>query len=51
MTHNMKLHPGPFALIAQGNKTIELRLWDEKRRLIRMGDDIILQTAMFPPRR
>ena len=39
--HNMKLHPQPFAMIKSGEKTIELRLFDEKRRQIRVGDQII----------
>ena len=41
MTHNMKLHPLPFSQIAAGSKTIELRLYDEKRRKIQPGDHII----------
>lgn len=40
MTHDMKLHPEPFAMINSGEKTIELRLLDEKRRQIREGDFI-----------
>lgn len=40
MTQQMKLHPQPFALIAQGLKTIELRLNDEKRQQLRVGDVI-----------
>jgi ASC-1-like (ASCH) protein len=38
--HIMKLHPGPFAKIKDGSKTIELRLYDEKRRRISVGDTI-----------
>ena len=38
--HMMKLHPGPFAKIKDGSKTIELRLYDEKRRRISVGDTI-----------
>lgn len=37
----MKLRPSPFAKIKSGAKTIELRLYDEKRRKIREGDAII----------
>lgn len=37
----MTLHSEPFQLIASGSKTIELRLWDEKRRLLNKGDVII----------
>ena len=38
--HIMKLHPGPFAKIKDGSKTIELRLYDEKRQCISVGDTI-----------
>ncbi len=41
MTHNMKLQPEPFEMIKSGQKTIELRLFDEKRRQIRIGDRIV----------
>ena len=41
MTHYMNLHPQPFSMIANGNKTIELRLFDEKRQLISIGDRLI----------
>lgn len=36
----MKLNSEPFLKIADGTKTIELRLNDEKRRLIKVGDYI-----------
>ena len=39
--HNMKLHASPFNMIKSGEKTIELRLYDEKRRQICEGDVII----------
>ncbi|MBQ8556004.1 MAG: GNAT family N-acetyltransferase [Clostridia bacterium] len=38
--HEMSLRPGPFAAIAEGRKRYELRLHDEKRCLIRVGDEI-----------
>ncbi len=41
MIHNMMLNPAPFAMIAEGIKTIELRLYDEKRQLINVDDEII----------
>lgn len=41
MTHYMNLHPGPFAEVQSGRKTIELRLYDEKRRMIRVGDTLV----------
>ncbi len=37
----MKLHPSPFNLIKSGKKTIELRLFDEKRQQIKAGDKIV----------
>ena len=41
MTHTLNLHPQPFAMIADGRKTIELRLWDEKRSQIKVGDTLV----------
>ena len=38
--HHMNLNPSPFGMIKSGKKTIELRLWDEKRQLIAPGDRI-----------
>jgi len=38
MKHEMKLYPEPFQMIADGRKTIELRLYDEKRKKIKAGD-------------
>ena len=43
MIHNMRLHNSPFELIKSGTKTIELRLNDEKRRLINIGDIIVFE--------
>lgn len=40
MHHEMSLRPGPFGKIADGSKRYELRLHDEKRRLIAVGDTI-----------
>ena len=40
MKHEMKLHDGPFTSIKNKTKTIELRLLDEKRSLIKEGDII-----------
>ena len=34
MIHEMRLHNEPFTKIKLGKKTIELRLNDEKRKLI-----------------
>lgn len=41
MTHSMQLQPSPFEMIRNGTKTIELRLFDEKRKKIRIGDTIL----------
>lgn len=38
--HIMKLAPSPFEMIRNGKKTIELRLYDEKRKSISNGDRI-----------
>ena len=40
MTHIMNLESSAFLKIANGNKTIELRLNDEKRQKINIGDQI-----------
>ncbi|MBR4017732.1 MAG: 23S rRNA (uracil(1939)-C(5))-methyltransferase RlmD [Oscillospiraceae bacterium] len=40
-THSMKLHPSPFEMIKNGQKTIEMRLYDEKRQKIKVGDTIL----------
>ncbi len=39
-THNMNLNNGPFNRIKDGTKTIELRLNDEKRQLLKENDFI-----------
>ena len=43
MHHEMSLRPGPFAKIADGSKRYELRLHDEKRKSITIGDTITFQ--------
>lgn len=40
MEHIMNLHASPFHMIKSGVKTIELRLYDEKRQKIKIGDTI-----------
>lgn len=40
MNHSMKLYEGPFNDIRLGNKTIEVRLYDEKRGKLELGDII-----------
>lgn len=40
MKHEMRLHNRPFEKIKRKTKTVELRLYDEKRKLIKIGDII-----------
>ena len=40
MKHCMKLQHAPFSSIKTGRKTIEMRLHDEKRSLIKEGDSV-----------
>lgn len=41
MYHVMRLNPKPFEMMAEGSKTIEYRLNDEKRKKVKAGDTII----------
>lgn len=40
MEHQMKLFPGGFYGIKEGKQLIEVRLYDEKRRRLNLGDTI-----------
>ena len=40
VTHDMSLRESPFRAVANGTKVIEMRLFDEKRRTIKVGDRI-----------
>ena len=40
MLHKMKLNQEPFEKIKNGTKTIEFRLYDEKRQKVKIGDKI-----------
>ena len=40
MTHEMKLQPEYYNFILNGTKRIEIRLYDEKRQQIKIGDTI-----------
>lgn len=40
MVHKMKLNESPFEKMKNGTKTIEFRLYDEKRSQIKIGDKI-----------
>ena len=43
--HEMRLQPEPYGKIKRGEKTFELRLFDEKRRRLRVGDRIVFTEA------
>ena len=38
--HEMRLHDDPYQKIKSGLKTIEMRLYDDKRKIIEVGDII-----------
>ena len=40
MLHKMKLNEDPFEEIKNGTKTVEFRLYDEKRKRVKIGDQI-----------
>ena len=40
MIHEMKLNAAPFLAIKSGGKTVEMRLNDEQRAQIKVGDEI-----------
>lgn len=42
MQHTLKLHSKPFEAIKSGRKDIEMRLFDDKRKTIKVGDEILL---------
>ena len=46
--HFMRLNPAPFGLIRDGRKSIELRLYDEKRRKVQIGDGILFENPEGP---
>ena len=48
MIHFMKLNPEPYKLIMNCSKTIELRLYDEKRQRINVGDHIVFSNLLNP---
>ena len=40
-THQMKLQPFPYLAMHRGDKTVEMRLFDEKRQTIAVGDTLV----------
>lgn len=51
MKHFMHLNEKPFRAIMEGRKTIELRLYDEKRKSIKPGDTIEFESTAEPGQR
>jgi len=50
-THSLQLADIPFNAIASGNKVIESRLYDDKRKLIQIGDMIEFINRDTPDRK
>ena len=46
--HTMKVQTKYYNLLKNGIKTIELRLWDEKRQQIKVGDKITFSDLSNP---
>ncbi len=47
----MNLCRKPFDMIVSGEKTIELRLYDEKRQLVKVGDTIVFTDLENPDKK
>ena len=43
--HFMKLNPKMFSYVCDGRKNVELRLYDEKRQLVKAGDTIMFRNT------
>ena len=48
MEHSMKLYVEPFEAVRNNRKTIEIRLNDEKRQSIKIGDTIVFTNIESP---
>lgn len=46
--HELKLATEPFVAIQSGRKTIESRLYDEKRQTIQLGDELVFTNREDP---
>lgn len=42
-TYYLNLHDKPFSLIKERKKTVEIRLFDEKRQKLSVGDELIFK--------
>ena len=47
-THHLRLATVPFNAIISGAKTVESRLYDDKRQLIQIGDTIVFTNREEP---
>ena len=50
MIHKLNLNADPFEMIKSGQKTIELRLYDERRSQIQVGDTLVFVHRDDPTR-
>lgn len=48
MEHHLKLKSPFFEKVANGSKKMELRLFDKKRRLMRLGDTLVFHENDYP---
>lgn len=48
LTHTLQLAAEPFNAIISGDKTIESRLFDEKRQAIQLGDTVVFTNRETP---
>lgn len=48
MLHEMRLRDEPFDAIKSGNKKVEIRLMDERRRAIHVGDSVVFSRMDNP---
>lgn len=46
--HTMTLQPTPFSRMKYGLKTVEVRVFDEKRSNVAVGDDVTFKLATDP---
>ena len=46
MLYKMNLAPSPFKAISSGKKTVEMRLYDERRVNIKVGDEIEFENTV-----
>ncbi len=46
MQHEMNLNPRPFDAVANGTKSVEMRLFDERRQKISVGDVILFTNVV-----